>query len=87
MALKKDFEFTKDGFTGTLVSKDAYIKVESVGGTKSSVSAEVSVTSSDGKLIEKAYHSFVPNLDGANFIKQAYQHFKTLPAFAGATDC
>jgi hypothetical protein len=27
------------------------------------------------------------DLDGANPIKQAYTHLKTLPEFAGATDC
>lgn len=26
-------------------------------------------------------------LDGANPIQQAYEHLKTLPEFAGATDC
>jgi hypothetical protein len=34
-----------------------------------------------------AYYKFAPNLDGANFIKQAYEHLKTLPEFSGATDC
>ena len=27
------------------------------------------------------------DIDGANPIKQAYNHLKTLPEFAGATDC
>jgi hypothetical protein len=30
---------------------------------------------------------FAPNLDGPNFIKQAYEHLKTLPEFDGAVDC
>lgn len=87
MALKKDFEITKRGFDGSLVAKDAYIKTESVGGTKFSVSAEISITSKDGELIEKKYCVFQPNMDGPNFIKQAYEHIKTLPEFEGAEDC
>jgi hypothetical protein len=35
----------------------------------------------------KKQYSFVPNLNGANFIAQAYAHLKTLPEFAGAIDC
>jgi hypothetical protein len=87
MALKKDFEITKNGFSGTLVATDAYIKVESVNGTKLNVFAEVLVMSKDNEFIEKLYRSFRPNLNGANFIKQAYEHLKTLPEFAGAIDC
>jgi hypothetical protein len=30
---------------------------------------------------------FTHNLAGKNFIAQAYDHMKTLPEFAGATDC
>lgn len=87
MALKKDFEITKDGFSGTLVANDAYIKVESVNGTKLNVCAEISVKTKDNEFIEKIYRSFCPNLNGGNFIAQAYFHLKTLPEFAGATDC
>jgi hypothetical protein len=32
-------------------------------------------------------YSFAPDLNGKNFIAQAYEHLKTLPEFAGATDC
>jgi hypothetical protein len=87
MALRKNFQVTKAGFSGVLVSNDAYIKVESVSGTKLNVCAEISIFSQDNELIEKIYRSFTPNLDGGNFIAQAYFHLKTLPEFAGATDC
>jgi hypothetical protein len=36
----------------------------------------------DEKVVSAAY-----NLDGKNPIAQAYEHLKTLPEFAGATDC
>ncbi len=32
-------------------------------------------------------HYFAPELDRENFIKQAYEHLKTLPEFEGAEDC
>jgi len=67
------------------VSLNAYVKVESVSANKNSAQASVSFT--DGaKAITKSY-VFSPNMDGDNFIKQAYAHLKTLPEFAGAEDC
>ena len=64
---------------------NAYIKVEAVEATKQS--AKATVTYKDGnKFITKQF-SFTPNLEESNFIKQAYEHLKTLPEFAGAIDC
>jgi hypothetical protein len=64
---------------------DAYIKVESVRSDKTQMSASVKIQS-DSNSFYKEY--LVPvNLDGKNFIAQAYEHLKTLPEFAGATDC
>jgi hypothetical protein len=38
--------------------------------------------------MQKHYKFTASVSDGAeNFIKQAYAHLKTLPEFAGATDC
>ena len=37
--------------------------------------------------IKHEQFNFVPNLEGQNFIAQAYEHLKTLPEFAGAEDC
>jgi hypothetical protein len=64
---------------------DAYIKVERVNGAKDMVTADVTIASNDVR--QMVHYKFIPNLDGANFIKQAYEHLKTLPEFAGATDC
>lgn len=65
-----------------------YIKVESVSGSKEKVQASVSFTddTKNQKLFEKQF-AFVPSMDAGNFIAQAYTHLKTLPEFAGATDC
>jgi len=37
--------------------------------------------------IPSSNYSFVPNLDGPNFIEQGYQYLKTLPEFSGFEDC
>ena len=64
---------------------NAYVKVESVSGSKEVVTANVTTTAGD---ISKAkFYQFRPDLDGPNFIKQAYEHLKTLPEFIGAVDC
>jgi hypothetical protein len=86
MALKKDLTITKDSFNGSLVAENAYWKVQKVLGDKALISAEV-VAIVDEKVVETISAAFVPNLDGKNFIAQAYDHLKTLPEFAGAVDC
>jgi hypothetical protein len=86
MALEKNYTL---GIAGKqVVFANAYIKVDQQEGTKEKVRFAVNaVTTKDGELIERKVYEFVPNLDGGNFIAQAYEHLKTLPEFAGATDC
>jgi len=86
MAIKKDVFFQKTGFEGKLIAKDAYWKIENIAGNKNQMSIEI-YANVDGKQIERIVSSFTPSLDGSNFIKQAYEHLKTLPEFSGATDC
>jgi len=86
MALRKDLTITKDSFNGSLVAKNVYWKVQKVLGDKALISAEV-VAIVDDKVVDTVSASFVPDMDGKNFIAQAYDHLKTLPEFSGATDC
>ncbi len=85
MALAKRITKTIPGFAGELTT-NAYFKVSSLSGDKHSMSALVTGVVA-GNQVYVAEHLFVPSIDGENFIKQAYQHLKTLPEFAGATDC
>lgn len=95
MALNKNFEFLAkeqlaiDGETielrDSVVSEYCYIKVESVRGDKTHVTVRVSLKSD--KFIVFREYGFAPKMDAQNFIAQAYEHLKTLPEFAGATDC
>ena len=88
MALQKDFAFTRDGFEGKLNAKNAYFKVSTMHASKEKVLAQLSIfTAANGIEIGGNSFEFVPNMDGGNFIAQAYTYLKTLPDFAGATDC
>jgi hypothetical protein len=97
MALRKTIDVQGAGFVktpyGTIdngvqrATFSAYIKVASIAGDKSEVVATVSFSSETAKL-EKQYTVPVSVESGsANFIAQTYAHLKTLPEFAGATDC
>lgn len=77
-------EFGKVEIGQDTMSINAYIRVESVTGTKENVSASVSFT--DGSIQGRKEYTFAPSMDADNFIKQAYLHLKTLDEFAGAED-
>jgi hypothetical protein len=85
MALQKDIIKTQVGFNGALVAQDVYFKVASVSGSKESMQALVTGSCNELAIFTESY-SFTPDLSGANFIAQAYQHLKTLPEFAGSKD-
>lgn len=88
MALQKDFTFARDGFEGKLTAKNAYFKVSTMHASKEKVVFQLSIlTALNGFEIGGNSFDFVPDMDGGNFIAQAYKHLKTLPEFAGATDC
>ena len=86
MALEKHAFFERKGFEGKLIAKNAYWKIEQVSGNKNSMSVEICATV-NGEQVERFVSVFTPNLDGKNFIAQAYEHLKTLPDFANAIDC
>jgi hypothetical protein len=69
------------------VVKPYYIKVTNVSGDKAIMLYTVSFTT-EGSQPHGDSFSFEPSCaEGSdNFIKQAYEHLKTLPEFTGATD-
>jgi hypothetical protein len=82
MALKQTFEHC-----GIAVN-NGYLKVTEFSGDKTGVGFSLAFKASAATdAINYKQYNFVPNLDGQNFIAQAYTHLKTLPEFAGATDC
>jgi len=64
-----------------------YIKVEQVTASKAHVVARLSIRSEEHGAMRYAEVSFAPNLDGANFIKQAYDYIKTLEEYRNVEDC
>ncbi|OBQ36116.1 MAG: hypothetical protein AN484_25890, partial [Aphanizomenon flos-aquae WA102] len=65
----------------------AYVKVISVNGNKNQINGHVRFTG-DVAEFTRQYQVPVSVADGApNFIKQVYEHLKTLPEFVGAEDC
>ena len=88
MALSKNIDFkTQSGFEITV--KDAYIRVDQISGDKNKVSCNVNFykSSNEKTSFKGDIYKFKPNLSGENFIAQAYEYLKTMPEFAGATDC
>jgi hypothetical protein len=71
------------------IDVQSYCKVVELRGGKDLMSAmmEARQGSSAGELVDVFHAQFIPDLSGPNFIAQAYLHLKSLPEFAGATDC
>jgi hypothetical protein len=69
------------------VSFLAYAKVIQITGNKTQLTATVSFSGESNQFVQQ-YQVPVSVANGApNFIAQVYEHLKTLPEFAGATDC
>ncbi len=63
-------------------------KGESVAGNKEMVSYDLAEHRAEGgQKFTLVRHGFVPNMNGDNFIKQAYINAKASPEYAGAVDC
>ena len=87
MALTKQIVLISNFGDNVLFDK-AYIKVDSLNGNKEQMRAYVSTYKKENEqLISRKNYCFTPNLNDKNFIAQAYDYIKTLPEFAGATDC
>jgi hypothetical protein len=83
MALKKN-EPTQFGFD----VPNAYQRVENVKLRKTSMQFQLCIYSDVTKTaFSHKNYACAYDMAGANPIAQAYAHLKTLPEFAGATDC
>lgn len=86
MALNKSLQISKLGFSGVLVADSAYWKVDQISGTKTKITFQVGAYV-EGAVVSQSTYEFSPDMDGENFIAQAYAYLKTLPEFADAKDC
>jgi hypothetical protein len=86
MALQKIHQINFHG--KDIVFENCYFKVLSIKGDKESITFTLDAMSSkNGSSISKIDYVFTPELEGVNFIAQAYNNLKTRPEFAGAVDC
>lgn len=67
---------------------DAHISVIHVSGTSEHAVCNVRTRkdSENGGIVSDEVYEFTPDMDGPNFIKQAYEYIKGLPEFEGAED-
>lgn len=98
MAIKVDFTkvvayASQDGdvINQEKVYPAAYCRVASYNGVKNIARYEVEIYDNDAaeNLIQRISFEFFPSVaEGSeNLIKQAYNHLKTRPQFAGGEDC
>jgi hypothetical protein len=69
------------------MSFSAYVKVDSVSGNKSVVTAIVHFAGDVAKFTKQYQVPVSVETGASNFIEQVYKHLKALPEFAGAEDC
>lgn len=93
MALTKTINLKTNLGTESLI-ESAHIRVDSLlvprknGNGERVVEAVVTIaTDADSAPLERRGYFFNADLNGLNFISQAYTHLKTLPEFDGAQDC
>lgn len=71
--------------------KNAYCKIIDIYGTKNNMCFNICYLEQNNKnnIMNVAFFTFTPNVadDSANFIKQGYEHLKTLDEFKNAIDC
>lgn len=90
MAISKDL-ILKNG----LFVKQAYIRIDTVSGYKGDIQISVNSYVSQEAFIEgnpyveQKIYNFTPSIEegSENFIKQGYEHLKTLPEYEDAIDC
>ena len=87
MALKKQIS-TNVRLVGQ-VQIDSYIRISNIVGNKNEITANAVFhkNNADGEIFQAGAYTFKPSMDNGNFIKQSYEHLKTLEEFVGASDC
>jgi len=87
MALEKPVTL-RNNFGDDVTFSQAYIKVNQLTGDKHQIIIDVVIHKlRNQQIVNRKNYFFMPDLDGKNFITQAYEYLKTLPEFEGATDC
>jgi len=86
MALQKAIQFKT--IYGDITVSGVYIKVDQITASKESGSATLRYfKGKEGALLNESRVDFPVDIEGKNFIAQAYDHIKTLSEFTDAVDC
>lgn len=73
MALSKQITLTSN-FGDSVVFNNTYIKIQSLTGNKNEMRIDVAVhKNAEGQVIDRKYYLFTPDLNGKNFIAQAFE--------------
>jgi len=87
MAIQKTINLI-DNFGVSVEFKDAYIKVDRIDANKICGTAYIYIFHGTSKKeLKRDIQEFNVDLSGSNFIRQAYEHIKTLPDYTDAIDC
>jgi len=87
MALSKSISFIVNGNIEVNVDP-AYLQIAKISGDKQKIEFFLDCKKDKNAFPFKTErYEFQPNLDGKNFISQAYEYLKTLAEFANAVDC
>jgi hypothetical protein len=87
MALIKTLKI-KDNFDIEIDFQNAYIKIDKIIASKELLKIQVSTyRTKDGTRINSMAFDCGIDLNGKNFIAQAYDYIKTVPEFTDAIDC
>jgi hypothetical protein len=97
MALQKKIEIEGRAYINTgngpltlgmqTVEFDAYCKITSLTGNKTQANITIECVGEQKKIVQQYTVPLSVAERAPNFIKQAYVYLKTLPEWAGATDC
>ncbi len=87
MALSKNLKI-KTNIGIDVDVQNAYIKIVSVFGNKSEMTAELHICKAQGEEpLQRKTYAYTYQIDGSNPIKQGYEFLKTLADFSDAKDC
>lgn len=97
MALRKIIEVEGDAFVLTQngsvslgpqkTAFSAYCKITNINGNKETGKVTVECVDKNYKISKNYMVQFSVTENALNFVKQAYEHLKTLPEWADASDC
>tara|TARA_R110002020_G_scaffold219181_2_gene427058 strand:+ start:892 stop:1155 length:264 start_codon:yes stop_codon:yes gene_type:complete len=86
MALQLNIDVEIIGLSEPLVYEDGYAVISKISGRKRFYIDVSFLTDKEGSQIKSERFDFLPDLDGKNYHKQAYEYLKSLSKFKDSID-